>query len=136
MREFVIAAAAAGLLTTTLAFAGDGPSANLTPSGLSIVNTAGEQNGVLTVVGPNGYYERTFAATTNGLATAASAAQLADGTYNFEYVAATSETIPYSDNGLDDGRGPNKPKFMKKGAVVSGSFTVSGGQIVQDAVEK
>jgi hypothetical protein len=90
-------------------------------------------NATLSVSGPNGFHAST---SSKGGAVAIDLTQigsLADGTYNYQLTAASSELVRVT-NSLDNGRSGERRAFANKPGAKSGTFNVKGGRIVDYGV--
>ena len=82
-------------------------------------------NGVLTVVGPNGFSKTVYAK--NGAPALSNLGNLPDGEYTYQLSATTNQVIRLA-TPQNDGR-RSLTTVVRKGVATSGTFRVTGGAI-------
>ncbi len=123
--------AAVGLsLFFVLGLTAPGFAQELKVAGTSVsVSAPGAAMATLTVVGPGGFEMQTFSKSGAAMLRLGSDGKLEDGTYTYEFTAATSEMVPNT-NKLNNGRG-QEPAMMHASMTKSGTFTVEKGRIIE-----
>ena len=121
-----------GFVMSGTAFAGQ---ASISGGQLQVQSSKSMSNKTLTVSGPNGYSATSFSTSGSPSASMSKNGAMADGLYKWQLTGSTSEMVPSSKSGMNNGRGDAERAMVNKSTSESGTFRVLNGSVVMPTDE-
>ena len=121
-----------GFVVSSAAYAGQ-PS--IGGGQIQVQSSKSMSNKTLTVSGPDGYSATSFSSTGSPSASMSKNGAMADGLYKWQLTGSSSEMVPSSKSGMDNGRGDAERAFVNKSVSESGTFRVVNGSVVMPTNE-